>query len=156
MEEYLKTLACRALTLEQEQKCARSLRRYHVLRRMRGALIYLTDLRSHCRWHDAIRTLAKFHRVSPASVNLASFGKDTGFYDRQVSLFKGLCEKQANTRDVDTKEPVGKIPYFDDMVAFFEQKKTQPRDRGTFIHGDYKIDNLVFHKTEPRVIGILE
>ena len=89
-------------------------------------------------------------------MNLSSFGKHSGFYARQVSLFKGLCEAQANTRDVDTKEPVGKIPQFDTMVAFFEQRETQPRDRGTFIHGDYKIDNLVFHKTEPRVIGILE
>lgn len=58
--------------------------------------------------------------------------------------------------DVDTKEPVGKIPKFDEMVAFFRDPKTQPKDRSGFVHGDYKIDNVVFHKTEPRVIGILE
>lgn len=51
---------------------------------------------------------------------------------------------------------VGKIPYFDEMFSFFAQEKTQPKDIGTFIHGDFKIDNVIFHKTEPRVIGILE
>ena len=51
---------------------------------------------------------------------------------------------------------MGKIPHFDEMVEFFGNKSEQPQDRATLIHGDYKIDNLVFHKTEPRVIGILD
>lgn len=58
--------------------------------------------------------------------------------------------------DPDTQEPVGELPHFDDMVAFFSEKATQPKDRGTLVHGDYKIDNMIFHKTEPRVIGILD
>ena len=108
------------------------------------------------RWRDAIKTLAKFHTVKPASVNLTSFGKPLGFYNRQLNTFNTIQTAQASAKDKDTGDPVGKIPHFDDMVAFFGDPKTQPEDRSTFVHGDYKIDNLVFHKTEPRVIGILE
>lgn len=67
-----------------------------------------------------------------------------------------ISESQAQALDVESKLPVGKIPHFDDMVSFFKNPKTQPSDRGTLIHGDYKIDNLVYHKNESRVIGILE
>ena len=89
-------------------------------------------------------------------MNLASYGKSSGFYDRQLATFKTISDAQAQAVDVDSKEAVGKIPHYDDMVAFFGDKKTQPKDRSGFVHGDYKIDNVVFHKTEPRVIGILE
>lgn len=101
-------------------------------------------------------TLAKFHRVSPSSVGLSSFGKPNGFYNRQLNTFKTIQEAQASAVDVESKEPVGDIPHYQDMVAFFGDPNTQPKDRSGFVHGDYKIDNVVFHKTEPRVIGILE
>ncbi|EXJ82396.1 aminoglycoside phosphotransferase [Capronia epimyces CBS 606.96] len=107
-------------------------------------------------WRDAVRTLAKFHRVDFNKVGLGNFGRHGGFYDRQLKTFGTLQKAQAATEDVDTKIPVGQIPHFDEVVDFFKQKSTQPKDRATLIHGDYKIDNLVFHKTEPRVIGILD
>lgn len=87
---------------------------------------------------------------------MESFGKPKGFYNRQIALFKTLCLDQANVKDVETGKETGAIPHFDDIISFFSQRSTQPRDRGTFIHGDFKIDNVVFHKTEPKVIGILE
>lgn len=108
------------------------------------------------RWHDAIRTLAKLHRIDPNSVGLSDFGKTSGFYERQIKTLNTISASQAQAIDVDTKLPVGKIPHFDEMVAFFKDPITQPKDRVALIHGDYKIDNLVFHNTEPRVIGILE
>lgn len=67
-----------------------------------------------------------------------------------------VSDAQARTVDVETKAPVGELPHFSDMVNFFSHQPTQPRDRGTLVHGDFKIDNLVFHKTEPRVIGVLD
>jgi len=111
---------------------------------------------SSTRWHSAITTLAKFHRVIPKEVGLESFGKSNGFYSRQIKTFDTITQAQAAAVDKETGVPVGKIPHQDDMVAFFSDPKTQPKDRSSFVHGDYKIDNVVFHKTEPRVIGILE
>lgn len=110
----------------------------------------------HYRWKDAVQTLAKFHRVVPKSVGLEKFGKHTGFFDRQIATFTAISKTQAQVADADTKEPVGELPHFDDMVRFFSHKPSQPRDRGTLVHGDFKIDNLIFHRTEPRVIGILD
>jgi aminoglycoside phosphotransferase (APT) family kinase protein len=87
---------------------------------------------------------------------MESYGKPSGFYNRQIATFNTISKAQAEAVDIESKEPVGKIPHQDAMVAFFSDPKTQPKDRSTFVHGDYKIDNVVFHKTEPRVIGILE
>lgn len=108
------------------------------------------------RWHDAIRTLAKLHRIAPSSVGLETYGRSTNFYDRQIKTFATIQKAQAATLDIETQEAVSEMPHVDEILDFFRDKATQPTDRGTIVHGDWKIDNLVFHKTEPRVIGILE
>ncbi|KAK0262616.1 hypothetical protein LTS09_003329 [Friedmanniomyces endolithicus] len=106
-------------------------------------------------WHDAIRTLGKLHRIRPQDVNLETFGKPSGFYNRQLRTFTRLAESQAAAKDKDTGASVGQIPHFASFLNLFAQN--QPRERGAvLVHGDYKIDNLVFHPTQPRVIGILD
>ena len=100
--------------------------------------------------------MAKLHRINPKDVGLEDYGKSSGFYDRQIKTFGTISKAQAAAKDVETGEPVGQIPHVEEILDFFRDRKFQPKDRGYPIHGDYKIDNLVFHKTEPRVIGILE
>ena len=107
-------------------------------------------------WKSICTTLAKFHRVKPSSVGMEDFGRPWGFYNRQLKTFKRLSADQAIVKDKETGEEVGWIPHYDDMVDFFGDKVTQPEDRSTFVHGDYKVDNVVFHPTEPRVIAILD
>lgn len=107
-------------------------------------------------WKEAIQTLARLHAVDVHKVGLDKFGKATGFYGRQTQTWATICISQSKAVDVETKEPVGQLPHFDELVGFFKNERLQPKDRTTLVHGDYKIDNLVFHKTEPRVIGILE
>ena len=107
-------------------------------------------------WQEAVRTLARLHAVDFRKCGLERFGKAVGFYARQIETWTTICTNQAKAEDVETKEPVGPLPHFEELMRFFRNEKLQPKDRATLVHGDYKIDNLVFHKTEPRVIGILE
>jgi aminoglycoside phosphotransferase (APT) family kinase protein len=65
-------------------------------------------------------------------------------------------QSQAQAVDVDSNKPVGPVPHFEKLLDHFANKKLQPQDRASLVHGDYKLDNMVFHKTEPRVIGILD
>ena len=109
-----------------------------------------------CRWQDAVVTLAKLHRISPSSVGLSSFGKPSGFYNRQIKTFSTISAAQAQAVDVESRISVGNTPHYEDVVKFLRDPKSQPQDRASLIHGDYKIDNLVYHQTEPRIIGILE
>ena len=106
------------------------------------------------RWRSAVETLAKLHRVDYETIGLSTFGKPTGYYNRQLKTFTAITNQQAAVIDADTKEPVGPIPHVEEMIQML--RDNQPADRTSIVHGDFKLDNLMFHPTEPRVIGILD
>ncbi|KAJ6780205.1 hypothetical protein PWT90_01932 [Aphanocladium album] len=107
-------------------------------------------------WQDAIKTLAKLHAIDPHEVGLEGYGKAGGFYKRQIRSWDAICSSQSKVVNAATKRPVGQLPYYAECMQFFQNASVQPRDRSCLVHGDFRIDNLVFHKTEPRVIGILD
>ncbi|KAL2794844.1 kinase-like domain-containing protein [Aspergillus keveii] len=107
-------------------------------------------------WREAMRILARFHSLDPKEVGLEGYGRSGGFYARQLETWRGLARAQGSVADFESGEAVGDVPAIERMIAFFSDARYQPADRATLIHGDFKIDNLVFHKTEPRIIGILD
>ncbi|KAL4808018.1 kinase-like domain-containing protein [Aspergillus unguis] len=107
-------------------------------------------------WREAMVTLAKFHRIDPDSIGLSTYGKKGGFYNRQLETWRALTAVQGAVRDKETNEPVGPVPGVEEMLGFFSDPRYKLEDRVSLIHGDFKIDNLVYHKTEPRIIGILD
>ncbi|KAI1470426.1 acyl-CoA dehydrogenase family member 11 [Daldinia caldariorum] len=107
-------------------------------------------------WRAAVESLAALHAVDPDAVGLAGFGSRGGFYARQLATWTRICDAQARARDVGSGVPVGPIPHMRELVAFFADEAARPRDRATLVHGDYKIDNVVFEKGSARVAGILD
>ncbi|KAK2463098.1 hypothetical protein APHAL10511_004753 [Amanita phalloides] len=108
-------------------------------------------------WLAAVRTLAALSQISPAEIGLSDFGPPTSYFPRQVKSLSRVSSKQAATIDIDTKRPVGDIPFFHELTEWYKRSFPDERKTGSrIVHGDYKIDNLVFHPTENRVIGILD
>lgn len=112
------------------------------------------DQRRKC-WFSAIETLAALHRINPAAIGLGDYGKNTGFYPRQMKSLAKVSSIQAKVEQKDRPgETVGELPAIEKFLTWFTNH--MPADENTIVHGDYKIDNLIFHPTEPRVIGILD
>ncbi|KAN0064201.1 hypothetical protein ACQY0O_003368 [Thecaphora frezii] len=105
-------------------------------------------------WFSAMRTLAALHRLKPSQVGLGDYGKNRDFYTRQMKSLGKVSHVQAQAQDLKTGKPTGEVPGIDRFLQWFS--KHMPADENTIIHGDYKIDNLIFHPTEPRVIGLLD
>ncbi|KAF8585972.1 APH-domain-containing protein [Ramaria rubella] len=108
-------------------------------------------------WLAAIRALATLSRLSPAALGLLDFGPNTPYFPRQIRSMTRVSQAQAAAVDVESQKPVGPIPEFDSMVTWFRNNLPDEGKIGLrIVHGDYKLDNMIFHPTEPRVIGILD
>lgn len=92
-----------------------------------------------------IDTLAALHRVDPATVGLDDFGRPGNYFARQVARW---------TRQyVESDGP--RCDAMDRLIAWLPERL--PADRpARIVHGDYRLDNMVLHPTEPRVLAVLD
>ena len=96
--------------------------------------------------YDALnQVIAALHRVDPGKVGLADYGKPGQYIERQV----GRWSKQYVASETQ------KIEAMDKMIAWLP-KNIPATDETTIVHGDYRLDNTVFHPTEPKMLAVLD
>jgi len=91
------------------------------------------------------RVIAALHRVDPASVGLADFGRPGNYFARQIARWSRQYQ-ESRTED---------IAAMDRLIDWLPQR-VPPGEQAAVVHGDYRLDNLVFDAQEPRVIGVLD
>lgn len=95
------------------------------------------------------RVLAALHSVKPDAVGLADYGKPGNYFERQI----GRWSKQYQAS---ITQP---IPEMDQLIDWLPKNiPAMARDESlvSVVHGDYRLDNLMFHPSEPRILAVLD
>jgi aminoglycoside phosphotransferase (APT) family kinase protein len=91
------------------------------------------------------RVIATLHRVDYAAIGLADFGRPGSYVERQIARWTKQYETDGAER----------IPAMDALIGWLP-RHVPPGDETSIVHGDYRLDNVIFHPTEPRVLAVLD
>lgn len=97
-------------------------------------------------YEAAVGALAALHAVDYRAVGLADFGKPGDYFARQISRW---------SRQYLEDPDAGRIEAMDRLIEWLPAH-LPAGEEASIVHGDFRIDNLVFHPTEPRVVAILD
>lgn len=124
---------------------------FYVMERMRGrvftdsALPGVSPDERRAMYVSVAETLARLHRIDPAEIGLSDFGRPGNYYERQFRRWARNYE-QTKTRD---------IPEMYRLMEWLPEHMPAG-DETRIVHGDYRIGNVMFHPTEPRVIAVFD
>ncbi|MGH1369573.1 MAG: phosphotransferase family protein [Maritimibacter sp.] len=96
-------------------------------------------------------TLAAIHRLNPSEIGLSDYGREGNYFRRQLSRWSQLWDsyKTGNMAPEDVTETIDKL------IAWLEPK-VPDSTLLRLCHGDFRIGNVMFHPSEPRVIAVLD
>jgi len=96
--------------------------------------------------YDAMNAvLARLHRVDYAALGLADYGKAGGYAERQISRWSRQYE--ASKTDA--------LPAMDHLARWLP-RHVPAADETTIVHGDFRLENMIWHASEPRILAVVD
>ncbi len=125
---------------------------FYVMDRVPGRVIFdpavpgVSNEDRRAMYEDMNRVLAALHMVDHEAVGLGDFGRPGSYFARQLSRWT----KQYRASETET------IPELEALIKWLEAETPAEDDRTSIVHGDYRIDNLIYHPTEPRIVAVID
>ncbi|KAF4041459.1 Acyl-CoA dehydrogenase C-terminal domain [Phytophthora infestans] len=110
-------------------------------------------------YSSAVDALVKLHELDYKKIGLADFGRPEKYCHRVVTRWSRQVQ---SGQKVFSEAGVKENPKMTQLQRWLEQnaddaeKATTSAEGASIVHGDFRIDNMIFHPTEPRVLAILD
>jgi aminoglycoside phosphotransferase (APT) family kinase protein len=130
-------------------------RAFYVMEFVEGRVLWdqslpgMTNAQRGAIYDEMNRVIAALHKVKFAERGLADYGKPGNYFERQI----GRWSKQYNA-SITTP-----IPEMDSLMQWLPANipaSARDANQVSIVHGDFRLDNLLFHPTEARVLAVLD
>jgi aminoglycoside phosphotransferase (APT) family kinase protein len=91
------------------------------------------------------RVIAQLHTIDYAAIGLADYGKPGNYFARQIERW--TRQYQASATET--------IEAMDKLIEWLPQN-IPAGEATSIVHGDFRMDNMIFHPTEPRILAVLD
>ncbi len=95
------------------------------------------------------RVIAALHSVDVRAAGLADYGRPGSYFERQIGRWSKQYVASAT-------EPIEAMDRLIDWLPAHMPASARDDRQLAVVHGDYRLDNLIFHATEPRVVAVLD
>ena len=130
-------------------------RAFYVMECMQGRVLWdqslpgMSQAERGAIYNEMNRVIAALHTVQFADRGLAGYGKPGNYFDRQI----GRWSKQYVAS---ITQPIAEMDKLMEWLPANMPASARDESKVSIVHGDYRLDNLMFHPTEPRVITVLD
>ena len=124
---------------------------FYVMEYVEGRILWdptlpgMTRAERAAHYDELNRVIAALHRVGVGAVGLSDYGKPGNYVERQVARWSRQYQAAGGDR----------IPAMDRLIEWLP-RHVPSSDETTIVHGDYRIDNVIFHPSEPRALAVLD
>ena len=126
-------------------------RAFYIMEMLQGRVLWdqalpgMSNAERHGIYAEMNRVMAKLHTTDYKAIGLETYGKPANYIARQIDRWS----KQYKLAETKTS------PAMDHLIEWLP-KNIPAEDETTIVHGDYRMDNMIFHPSEARVLGVLD